>query len=254
MIYAIVAGPSGDAGAEDTDIMIPMTGRTPSVIELVPAILPPSALPDRIYATLKHRILTCVMLPGERIVEKELCKEMQVSRTPLREAFNRLSLEGLIVLSPYRGYAVAPLTVGGYQELCKVRRIVEGGAAAAAAEVATPEDARRMREMAEGSYLPGSRESYLAYLRRNSAFHLSVVQATKNRQLEAIVMSALDRHQRPLYLGLDMDMDGATSSKAHMEIAEAVGEHDPERARRLMFEHIAEGEDRVVAALGAAGY
>ena len=91
--------------------MIPLTERTPSVIELDPAISPPTALPDRIYATLKHRILTCAMLPGERIVEKDLCKEMQLSRTPLREAFNRLSLEGLIVLSPYRGYAVAPVTV-----------------------------------------------------------------------------------------------------------------------------------------------
>jgi DNA-binding GntR family transcriptional regulator len=234
--------------------MIPMTERTPSLIELDPAILPPAALPDRIYATLKHRILTCAMLPGERIVEKELCKEMQVSRTPLREAFNRLSLEGLIVLSPYRGYAVAPVTVNGYRELCELRRIVEGGTAAVAAEMATPEDAQRMLDAAETRYTPGDRESYLGYLRKNSAFHLSVVQATKNRQLEAILMSALDRHQRPLYLGLDVGIDGAASTEEHMEITEAVAKHDPDRARTLMVKHIANAEDRIVSALRGAGY
>ena len=234
--------------------MIPMTERTPSVIELDPAISPPAALPDRIYATLKHRILTCAMLPGERIVEKELCKEMQVSRTPLREAFNRLSLEGLIVLSPYRGYAVAPVTVNGYRELCELRRIVEGGTAARAAEMATPQDTQRMLETAETRYSPGDRESYLGYLRKNSAFHLSVVASTKNRQLEAILMSALDRHQRPLYLGLDIGIDGGASTQEHLEITEAVSKHDPERARTLMVKHIAKAEDRIVAALRAAGY
>src|SRR5712692_1009270 len=102
--------------------MIPLTARTPSVIEIVPTVALPAALPDRIYATLKHRILTCSMTPGERIVEKELCAEMHVSRTPMREAFNRLSLEGLIVVQPYRGFVVAPVTVESYQELCELRR------------------------------------------------------------------------------------------------------------------------------------
>ena len=45
--------------------MIPLTARTPSLIEIEPAVVHPAALPDRIYATLKHRILTCSMLPEE---------------------------------------------------------------------------------------------------------------------------------------------------------------------------------------------
>jgi DNA-binding GntR family transcriptional regulator len=234
--------------------MIPLTARTPSVIELDPAISPPTALPSRIYATLKHRILTCSMLPGERVVEKDLCKEMQVSRTPLREAFNRLALEGLIVLSPYRGYTVAPVTVDGYRELCQLRRIVEGGTAALAAEMATPQDFERLTETAETRYTPGERESYLGYLRKNSAFHLSLVQTTKNGQLEGILMSALDRHQRPLYLGLDVGIDGQASTREHLEIVDAVRSRDPERARTLMVNHITKAEDRIVTALRAAGY
>src|SRR5450759_1269023 len=97
------------------------SGLPPSLIELDPAVTRPAALPDRIYATLKHRILTCAMLPSVRIVEKDLCSEMQVSRTPLREALNRLALEGLVTIAPFRGYAVAPLTIDGFRELCEVR-------------------------------------------------------------------------------------------------------------------------------------
>jgi len=113
---------------------------------------------------------------------------------------------------------------------------------------------QRMVDTAETRYTPGDRESYLGYLRKNSAFHLSVVQCTKNRQLEAILMSALDRHQRPLYLGLDVGIDGQASTDEHLEIAEAVKTHDRERARTLMVKHIAKAEDRIVVALGAAGF
>ncbi|MDO8836976.1 MAG: GntR family transcriptional regulator, partial [Vicinamibacterales bacterium] len=96
--------------------------RPRSLIELDPTVSSPAAISDRVYATLKHRILTCVLLPGQRVVEKELCAEMGISRTPLREALNRLALEGLVVLRPYRGYVIAPLTVADFRELCELRR------------------------------------------------------------------------------------------------------------------------------------
>lgn len=234
--------------------MIPLTATMPSLIELQPGVPPPSALPDRIYATLKHRVLTCSMRPGERIVEKELCAEMRVSRTPMREAFNRLALEGLITLQPYRGFVVAPVTVELYQELCELRRIVEGGSASLAAERASDEATERLRAVAETRYTPGDKGTYEGYLRANSAFHLELVRSTGNRQLEAIVMSALDRHQRPLYLGLDVGVDASASTDEHFEIIEAVRQHDPERARRLMVQHIGKAEQRIVNALRAAGF
>ena len=232
--------------------------RTLSLVELdpvVPGPVPgPAALPDRIYATLKYRILTCTMRPGERIVEKDLCAEMQLSRTPLREAVNRLALEGLIIVSPYRGYSVAPLSVAAYRELCGLRRIVEGGVAALAAGIATRADVERLIETADTSYTRGNRESYLGYLRKNSSFHLSLVRITGNRQLEGILMSALDRHQRPLYLGLDVGIDGNACTEEHLGITRAIADHHPARARKLMVKHISGVEDRIVAALRRAGY
>jgi DNA-binding GntR family transcriptional regulator len=231
-----------------------MTNPSPSLIELQPGVPAPTSLRDGLYVTLKYRILTCAMLPGERIVEKKLCEEMQVSRTPLREAFNRLALEGLIVQSPYRGISVSPVTVEDYEELCEVRRVVEGGAATFAAERSSGEDLQRLTEAAETRYLLGVRETYVEYLRANSAFHLALVRSTRNRRLEGLVMSALDRHQRPLYLGLDVGIDGEASTKEHLEIVAAVRRRDARQARKLMVSHIGQAETRIVAALRAAGY
>jgi GntR family transcriptional regulator, rspAB operon transcriptional repressor len=225
-----------------------------SLIELDPAITRPVTLPDRIYATLKHRILTCTMLPGARIVEKDLCSEIQVSRTPLREALNRLALEGLVTIAPFRGYAVAPLTIVGFRDLCEVRRILESEAAALCAERAADEDVKRLDSLAELRYRREDKQTYETYLRANSLFHLALVQATHNSRLETMVMAALDQHQRPLYMGLGVGVDGKASTSEHEGIIEAIRKRSPAKARKVMTLHIARAEERITKALEAAGY
>lgn len=224
------------------------------LIDLDPAVTVPAALSDRIYGTLKHRILTCSMLPGSRVVEKDLCAEMRVSRTPLREAMNRLALEGLVSILPFRGYVVAELTVDGFRELCEVRRILEAETAALCAERATDTEIARLEQLAELRYRRDDRRTHEKYLRANSAFHQAVVKAAHNQRLEAMVMLALDQHQRPLHLGLGIGMDGQASTGEHRQIVEAVRARDPERARQVMREHIRRGEDRIATALQVGGY
>ena len=234
--------------------MIPLANHLGSLLDLDPGVTLPTALPDRLYAVLKHRILTCTMAPGERIIEKDLCAEMTVSRTPLREAINRLALEGLVVVTPFRGYAVAPLTVRAFEELCEVRRIVERDAAALAAQRATPEQIATLSAESELSYTPGHPETYGAYLRANSRFHRSLVRCTGNSLLESMVTSALDRHQRPLYLGLDVGMDAEEATREHREMVDAIEKRDAARAGAIMAAHVSHGEARIVEALRAAGY
>jgi DNA-binding GntR family transcriptional regulator len=230
------------------------TNHPRSLIELDPTVFSPAAISDRVYATLKHRVLTCAMLPGQRVVEKDLCAEMAISRTPLREALNRLALEGLVVLRPYRGYVIAPLTVADFRELCEFRRILESEAAALSALRATPQDIDELAARTKLEYTVGDEQTYVTYLRSNSAFHLALVRCTHNSQLISAVMAALDHHQRPLYLGLEVGIDGEASTTEHVEVVSAVRNHDPDRARALMLLHIGRAETRVVNALHAAGY
>lgn len=230
------------------------SSRGRSLIELNPEVTPPLALPDRIYAALKHRILTCAMIPGSRIIEKELCAEMQVSRTPLREALNRLALEDLVVLMPFRGYITSPISVERFKELCEVRRILESESAALAAKRATPEDVAKLESLAVLRYSQKDPQSYENYLRANSAFHQALAEASRNSVLRGILVSSLDHHQRPLYLGLGVGVDASASTTEHFSVVAAIRNRDARKARSVMLEHIARAEDRIVTALRSAGY
>ena len=226
----------------------------PSLIEIAPQGTRPSALPDHVYAVLKQRILSCSLLPEERLVEKRLCLELGVSRTPLREALNRLSHEELVSFQPHAGYRVARISLEGFRNLIELRAIVEPQAAALAAERANLEDIAELRATASLPYDPSDERGFVDYCRSNARFHLQVVRTARNPNLENIVMSALDLYQRPTYLRIGRQLDPKNPSGKHRLIAEAIARHDAAAAREVMLQHIRGGGERILAALKAAGY
>lgn len=223
-----------------------------SLIDLEPEMPLAQGLPDRIYSALKHRILTCSLTPGQRLLEKDLSIELGVSRTPLREALNRLALESLVILTPYRGYAVTPVRMEDIRNLSEVRLIVEAEASALAAERATEEEITRLGKLAPLDYTPGDRATYIRYLRANSAFHQALVFCSHNERLAAVAVSVLDQIQRPLYLGLDTGLEAEHATAEHYELVAAIRARDAGRARRVAAEQIRRAEMRIVAAVSAA--
>lgn len=226
---------------------ISLTGR--SLIDLDPNMPAAQGLPDRIYSALKHRILTCSLQPGQRLMEKDLSQELGVSRTPLREALNRLALEQLVFLTPYRGYAVTPVLLDDIRKLSELRLIVESASATLAAVRGTQEEIAELRNLATLRYQPGDRATYEQYLRDNSAFHQALARCAKNERLESVVVSVLDQIQRPLYLGLDTGLDAGAATAEHYDLVEAIEQHDAERARQVMADQIKRAEMRILAAV-----
>jgi GntR family transcriptional regulator, rspAB operon transcriptional repressor len=226
----------------------------PSLIEISPQSVRPSALPDHVYAVLKQQILSCVLKPDERLIEKRLCEELRVSRTPLREALNRLSHEELLSFQPHAGYRVASITINSFRNLIELRAIVEPQAAALAAQRATEEDIADLRACASLPYDPNDDRGFVDYCRANAKFHLRVVRTARNAALENIVMSALDLYQRPTYLKIGRQLDPKNPSAKHLAITEAIADHKVELARDIMLQHIIGGGERILSALSAAGY
>ena len=229
------------------------TNRKSHLVDLSYSIEPPQTLPDRVYSVLKYRILTCAVAPGQRLNEKDIAEELRVSRTPLREALNRLAQESLLTRIPYCGYAVAPVTKDDIANLCELRFVVETAAAELAAERATPEEIGHLSQSVELQYTPGDRKTYPQYLKANSIFHRGMARASHNGRLESMVMSILDELQRPLYLGLDMGLNAENATKEHVELVDAITSHDPGWARRIHGEHIRAASDRMIAAIQAKG-
>ena len=87
---------------------------------------------EPLYRKLRQDIVECVLTPGKSISEAELGRLYKSSRTPVREACRRLEHEGLIRITPFRGYAIAPLSVGEFHDLQELQLIFEPSAAALA--------------------------------------------------------------------------------------------------------------------------
>jgi DNA-binding GntR family transcriptional regulator len=226
----------------------------PSLIEISPESKRPTALTDHVYTVLKRRILSCALLPDQRLVEKDLCDELGISRTPLREALNRLNHEELVSFLPHAGYRVAAITIEGFRNLIGLRSIVEPQSAALAAQRATPKDVAKLRACAILDYDPADDSSFVDYCRANARFHLCVVRTAGNPMLENIVMASLDMYQRPTYLRIGRQMDPANPSAKHQAITEAIAQNDAAAAQAIMYQHVQGGGARILEALIAAGY
>jgi DNA-binding GntR family transcriptional regulator len=229
--------------------------RKPSLVEIPDMPKGRSNLPDQIYYELKRRILTGEVAPDQHLREKQLCEELNVSRTPLREALNRLSNEDLVIYRPHRGYQTAPFSVEDFRNLKDLRLIVEPKVAALAAMRASTRDISALRE---GACMPevsaGDDETFIEFCRANAQFHLLLVKASKNHLLANIVMSSLDQYQRPAYLGIGRLTNAAKASKCHFDIVDAVAAKDPVKAEVIMANHIIGGHERITKALIEAGY
>ncbi|HHX96242.1 MAG TPA: GntR family transcriptional regulator, partial [Clostridia bacterium] len=78
-------------------------------------------LGDIVYEVLRDAIIKQVLKPGERLMETELAEEMDVSRTPIREAMRKLELEGYVVMVPRKGAYVASLSIEDITSLFEIR-------------------------------------------------------------------------------------------------------------------------------------
>ena len=94
-----------------------------------PAAEPVASLADQAYAQIKHLIFDFSLMPGDRFSESELAQRVQVSRTPLRQALQRLEREGFLLVFPKSGWQVAPLDFDVFDELYDLRMLLECHAA-----------------------------------------------------------------------------------------------------------------------------
>jgi DNA-binding GntR family transcriptional regulator len=104
---------------------------------------------ERAYQEIKWRIVYGHYKPGAHLSEATLARVHRTSRTPIREALARLSEEQYVVWDAGRGFLIAPVTVSRIRDTFHVRRLLEGAAAAGAAEMATPDEIRGMAGLAE---------------------------------------------------------------------------------------------------------
>jgi DNA-binding GntR family transcriptional regulator len=177
-----------------------------------------SALSDRVYQLLKTWIIELELGPGERLQVEKLAGQLGVSPTPVREALNRLSAEGIVTAAAYRGFHVSPLlSAEELVQLLSARRVIETAAVAMAPDACTPSEVEQLSAMVTEMDALNKAEVLDAktFNATDAAFHRLTVSLSGNRFL----LSAFD------------------SLHAHVQIARHYQGRSVDEARSANIEH-----------------
>jgi DNA-binding GntR family transcriptional regulator len=199
---------------------------------------------DRIHRELRHMAITFRFFPGERLNEAILAKELGVSRTPLREALNRLSAEGFLTFSVNQGFFRKPLDVKEIFDLYEFRQQMEMAAVSLAVERATDEQLLELERFAEQSAENTADRALEEVIALDEEFHERLIALTGNIEMRNSLRNVNDRIQYVRWV--DMNGRRSETQTQHKEIVRALRQRDREKCMRLMGEHIGHRLDQII--------
>jgi DNA-binding GntR family transcriptional regulator len=203
-------------------------------------------LSEKAYHQIKERIITLELAPSSLIDEQTLMNELNLGRTPIREAIQRLDSEGLVNVVPRRGTFVADVSITDLQKIFELRIFIEGLGARLAAQRITRRQIARMERTLQNLKEQEDAESLMEVDRQ---FHELLYQATDNEFLVDVLSRFYDLSLRLWYLVLERLGDVQDSVEQHREIIEALKSRDADRAEALIQRHIREFQREIKAVL-----
>lgn len=210
-------------------------------------------LPQSVAAQLRELIVTLVLPPGAKLEEKALCEQLGVSRTPFREAMRVLEAEGLIVITPRRGFRVSTVTLRDLDEAFPILGALEALAAELAAARLNAQGLGRLRHLQTAMAEAHAEGALDEYFRLNEQIHRTIRQASDNETLLAMLDSFSTRIRRARYLANTRPERWAAAVEEHEALLEALEARDGPRVGHLMRRHLANKHQAVIAALRASG-
>jgi DNA-binding GntR family transcriptional regulator len=204
---------------------------------------------DRAYVDLRDRIVTLRIAPGAPINEDALGQELEMGRTPVREAIKRLALENLVTVFPRRGTFASEINITDLADISDVRAHLEAHAAGRAAERLTPAHRAELDQLlaaldeAEGS------DDADALMALDARVHRFIYRASGNPYLEETLGRYLNLSLRIWHLVLDRLPHLFARVHEHRELLERIREGDGDGARRVVVEHVATFEREIRSVL-----
>jgi len=195
-------------------------------------------LHEHVANRIREMIRKGLLNKGDRIVEKDLCASLGISRTPLREALRYLTSEGLITILPHRGAYVAEPSMDEIREMFEVMTLLEGNCAAMAAKKISPGDLRKLEklhERLENHYKTDQPEKYLD---ANQKFHSALQEMAGNKVLNDVVNGLRQKIVLYRYRQLYQPDRFEASITEHRALMDALRKQDSVAAENLMRQHL----------------
>lgn len=195
---------------------------------------------------MKEAILNGDLPPGSRLVELALADDLGMSRTPVREALNRLLAEELAVVDPMRGMIVKPFDAREVEDFYTLREVLDGLAAKLAAQRISQDQLIRLGALVERMELATEKGDEKALVHANVLFHETIFDASANQRLLSLGRTLSDFVRRLSSVAFsDPDRDREVA-REHRAILDALESRDPERAERCAREHMAHARSHYV--------
>jgi DNA-binding GntR family transcriptional regulator len=205
-------------------------------------------LSEKAYQLIKKKVITLELPPSAVIDEHNLMQQLDLGRTPIREALQRLDSEGLVTVVPRRGTFVSDVSVTDLQKIFELRIILEGFCARLAAQRITEEHIEKMEmvlcdlEELQDGHPP-------AFISIDKRFHKLLYRAADNEFLAETLDRLYDLSLRLWYLVLNRLDDVRDVIEQHHNVLDALRDGDAAQAEMLVQTHIVEFQRSIKAAL-----
>ncbi len=204
------------------------------------------SLRDMVFITLREAILKGVFKPGDRLMEISLAKEMGVSRTPVREALQKLEKERLVNILPRKGVFVASITKEDVKDVLEVRKHLEELVVVLSCERATKEDINEMLERKAEFESAINTGDITRMAEADVAFHNVIYKSTGNQSLIEVLKNLHEKMYRYRMEHLK-DKEGRKSLiNEHDRLIEAIRTKNEDAAKEIINNHIDNQKKNVI--------
>lgn len=196
------------------------------------------SLHEEVADCVRTMIIEGDLKEGQRINEPELCQQLDISRTPLREALKVLHSEGMVTIEPNRGAWVATITPEEIREHFEIISSLERRAAELTAGKATQNDLTRLRQLQDKLERHYQARERNEYFETNQHIHRLIIELAGNDTLTQLHHQLMNRVSRGRYLAIGVQHRWEESVDEHRTLLDALSARDGEKAGRILAEHV----------------
>jgi DNA-binding GntR family transcriptional regulator len=210
------------------------------------------ALQEEVVARIRQMIEDGTLLPGSRVPERQVCTQLGVSRTPLREAFRILAAEGLLELTPRRGATVKRLRPDEIDHMFEVIEVLEALAGELACAELDDAGLRAIEGLHERMMAAYRRRDRRRFFALNQEIHERIVAGCGNPILIRVYAGLSGQMRRIRYMPQITEAQWRIAAREHAAIMKALKARDRRALGRILREHLDTKRERVKSLLATA--
>lgn len=214
---------------------------------MVGSILQRVTLKEQVYTYLKQAIMNGELKSGEVYSEQMFATNLNISRTPVREAILQLQQEGLLDIYPSRGIMIKPMSLEELKKIFQVRIAIEGYSAMYLARNIQQKEAQtvlaKLEECLHLESTSNTRENSYEFMKADVEFHFGLINYTNNEHFVRIIENLRSRIERIIFKSLQKDFRMADALQEHEELLQFIKQGDEMGAFTSFQKHMQNTEE-----------